>query len=83
MLSLASRSRSQDAPVRRGPSPRKNLSHETNDNSNLTIPANFGSVEDSLFTTNPAIASYLPRDITLVLGLGVNKLVVRAASLLL
>jgi len=69
MLSFATRSRSSDAPVRRGPQPQKNPSHDEINNPNPTSPAHVGLAGDSVPAINLSIANYSARDITLVIGL--------------
>jgi len=71
MLTFATRSRSQDAPVRRGLQSPKNPSHDKTNNPKPLSQANIGLVGATVPTTNPAIANDSARDITLVLGLDV------------
>jgi len=71
MLKFTTRSRSQDAPVRRGLQSRKNPSHDKTNNPKPPSQANIGSAGGTVSTTNLAIANYSARNITLVLGLGV------------
>jgi hypothetical protein len=69
MLKFTTRSRSSDAPVRRGLQLKETRSHAKTNNPTPPSQANIGSAWDIVPTTNLAIANYSAKHITLVLGL--------------